>query len=101
MTQQNFIKLLNDLRSLPKECEWAEFKENNSNPQEIGEYLSALSNSACYHKKEYAYLIFGIEEHNYTMASKIISDTLKAELIKDYDSENKSRKYAKYVPYWF
>jgi predicted HTH transcriptional regulator len=44
---------------------------------------------------------FGIEEHNYTMASKIISDTIKSGLIKDYDSENNSKKYAKYVPCWF
>jgi predicted HTH transcriptional regulator len=44
---------------------------------------------------------FGIEEHNYTMASKIISDTLKANLIKDYDFDSKSKKYAKYVPFWF
>ncbi len=27
--------------------------------------------------------------------------TIKANLIKDYDSENKSKKYAKYVPFWF
>jgi hypothetical protein len=35
------------------------------------------------------------------MASKIISDTVKADLIKDYDAENKSKKFAKYVPFWF
>ena len=44
---------------------------------------------------------FGIEEQNYPMASRIISDTIEAKFIKDYDSESKSRKYAKYVPYWF
>jgi ATP-dependent DNA helicase RecG len=44
---------------------------------------------------------FGIEEKNYPMASRIISDTIKSGLIKDYDADNKSRKYAKYVPYWF
>jgi predicted HTH transcriptional regulator len=44
---------------------------------------------------------FGIEEHNYSMASRIISDTIKSGFIKDYDTENKSRKYAKYVPFWF
>jgi predicted HTH transcriptional regulator len=44
---------------------------------------------------------FGIQEQNYPMASRIISDTIEAKLIKDYDSESKSRKYAKYVPYWF
>jgi predicted HTH transcriptional regulator len=44
---------------------------------------------------------FGIEEHNYSVASRIISDTIASKLVKDYDSDNKSRKYAKYVPYWF
>jgi predicted HTH transcriptional regulator len=62
MTHHELIELLKDLQSLPKECEWVEFKENNSNPQEVGEYLSALSNSACYHKQEYGYLVFGVED---------------------------------------
>ncbi|HLP05407.1 MAG TPA: hypothetical protein VK152_08270 [Paludibacter sp.] len=44
---------------------------------------------------------FGIEEHNYPMASRIIADTIDAGLIKDYDTESKSKKFAKYVPYWF
>ena len=90
------------------------------NPEEIGEYLSALSNSACYHEKDYAYLVYGVENithrlvgttfhplrdqikghHNYTMASKIIADTIKAELIKDQSADSKSKKFAKYVPYW-
>ncbi len=48
MKQHEMETLLGNLQALPKECEWAEFKVNNSNPQEIGEYLSALSNSACY-----------------------------------------------------
>jgi len=43
---------------------------------------------------------FGIEEHNYATASRIISDTIDSGLLKDYDPENKSRKYAKYLPFW-
>lgn len=43
---------------------------------------------------------FGVEKGNYPIVSRIISDTLKAELIKDYDPTNKSRKYAKYLPFW-
>jgi predicted HTH transcriptional regulator len=43
---------------------------------------------------------FGISEKNYPMVSRIISDTMSEGLIKDYDPENKSRKYAKYVPFW-
>lgn len=43
---------------------------------------------------------FGIEERNYPMASRIIAETIKAELIKPYDPKSKSRKMAKYVPFW-
>ena len=62
MTQVELEILLKDLQALPKECEWAEFKVNNSNPQEVGEHLSALSNSACYHSQQYGYIAFGIED---------------------------------------
>ncbi|MCM8537161.1 MAG: putative DNA binding domain-containing protein [Lentisphaeraceae bacterium] len=44
------------------ETEWIEFKENNDNPQVIGEYLSALSNGAALLEKAHAYLIYGIED---------------------------------------
>ena len=44
---------------------------------------------------------FKIVEHNYAIISRIIADTIKLGLIKDYDSESKSKKFAKYVPYWF
>ncbi len=57
--------LLKDLQALPKECEWVEFKVNNSKPEDIGEYISALSNSACYHKKDYGFLVFGIENETH------------------------------------
>jgi predicted HTH transcriptional regulator len=40
---------------------------NNSNPQDIGEYLSALSNSACYHKQKYGYLVFGVEDETHRL----------------------------------
>jgi ATP-dependent DNA helicase RecG len=62
MNVQELEILIKDLASLPKESEWVEFKVNNTNAQEIGEYISALSNSACYHRKEFAYLVFGIED---------------------------------------
>jgi hypothetical protein len=38
--------LLHELRKLPNETEWVEFKANYADPQEIGEYISALSNAA-------------------------------------------------------
>ncbi len=57
--------LIEDLRALPKESEWVEFKVDNTNPQIIGEYISALSNSANLENKEYAYLLFGIEDETH------------------------------------
>jgi predicted HTH transcriptional regulator len=43
---------------------------------------------------------FGINDRNYSMASRIIADTIKEGLVKQYDPENKSKKQAKYVPFW-
>ncbi|MFC1512506.1 hypothetical protein ACFL4S_00485 [bacterium] len=43
---------------------------------------------------------FKIAEKNYSIISRIIADTMKVPLIKDYDADNKSKKYAKYIPFW-
>jgi ATP-dependent DNA helicase RecG len=43
---------------------------------------------------------FQIEEHNYSTASRIIKDTMQAELIKVKDEESKSRKFVTYLPFW-
>lgn len=65
MREQELINLLKELQAFPKECEWVEFKANNSNPQEIGELLSAMSNSACYHNQRFGYLVYGIEDETH------------------------------------
>lgn len=62
MDTRDLKKLLDELCGLPKETEWVEFKENKYEPDEIGEYISALSNSACLLKKESGFLVFGIED---------------------------------------
>jgi len=54
--------LLEELRKLPRETEWLEFKRNNSDPEMIGECLSALANSAALEGKTSAYLVWGIED---------------------------------------
>lgn len=43
---------------------------------------------------------FGISDANAAMASRIIGETLEAGLIKPFDPENRSRKHARYVPFW-
>lgn len=42
----------------------------------------------------------GVAKGNYPIVSRIISDSLKSNLVKDYDPSNRSRKYAKYLPFW-
>lgn len=43
---------------------------------------------------------FAIEEHNAATASRIIKDTLDNGLIKNDNPTTKSKKYAKYIPFW-
>lgn len=54
--------LLKRLLALPHETEWVEWKENDCRPDDIGEYLSALSNSAALHGKEAGYIVWGIRD---------------------------------------
>ena len=60
-----FAGLVAELCKLPEETEWVEFKENNANPEEIGEYISALSNSAALCGKMHAYLVWGIADRTH------------------------------------
>lgn len=74
MEGNNIIaKLIQGLIKLPQETEWVEFKKDNYHHKLIGEYISALSNSACLHNKDYAYLVFGIEDETH----KIVGTKLK------------------------
>jgi ATP-dependent DNA helicase RecG len=59
------VGLVRELCKLPHETEWVEFKINNSDPQEIGEYLSALANAAALNGKAFAYLVWGIENQTH------------------------------------
>lgn len=62
MDHTQLVSLVNRLRNEPHETEWLEFKENHYEPQLLGEYLSALANSAYLHWKPKGYLVFGIED---------------------------------------
>lgn len=62
MNTADLTALLDRLRAEPRESEWLEFKANRYEPQAIGEYLSALANSACLLGKLRGYLVFGIED---------------------------------------
>lgn len=59
--------LVHELRALPKETEWVEFKCNNGNPEEVGENIAALANSATLHGKANAYLVWGVEDETHNL----------------------------------
>lgn len=60
--EQYWVSLAHELRALPRETGWLEFKHNNAEPQEIGEYISALANTAALEGKAHAYLLWGVDD---------------------------------------
>jgi predicted HTH transcriptional regulator len=61
-SDEYIVSLIAELLKHPNETEWLEFKHNNDNPQIIGEYISALSNSAALNGKTNAYMIWGVND---------------------------------------
>ena len=60
--------LVHNLRQLPREPEWVEFKVNSAtNPEVIGEYVSALANAAALSGKDSAYILWGIEDSSHAV----------------------------------
>ena len=58
----NVSGLVVELLAKGRECEWIEFKHNNVNAEDIGEYISALSNAARLSGQERGYLVWGVED---------------------------------------
>ena len=74
-TTDYLVSLVQELIKLPKETEWLEFKVNNDTPQEIGEYISALANSAALCGKAFAYVIWGIDNDTHKVTGTLFSPT--------------------------
>ena len=84
------ISLVNELRALPRETEWVEFKFNDAEPEAIGEYLSALSNTAALEGKAFAYLVWGVRDDDHAVvgtdfdppAAKVGNEELESWLLR-------------------
>lgn len=61
-TPEYLAGLVRELCKLPHETELLEFKHDNSDPHEIGEYISALANAAAVNGKAFAYIVWGIDD---------------------------------------
>lgn len=67
MNTAELTALLDRLRAEPRETEWLEFKANRFERHVLGEYLSALANSACLLGRPRGYLAFGIEDGSHAV----------------------------------
>ena len=67
MTPSHLDHLLRNLCALPGEQEWVEFKENNCDPEMIGERVSALSNGALLRGEPCGYLVWGVRDLDHSM----------------------------------
>ena len=54
--------IVNEARKHSFESPWYEFKHNKFIPEEIGEYVSALSNTAALFNQEHAFMIWGVDD---------------------------------------
>ena len=109
MEYSDFKKLIDGLRMRGKETEWIEFKQNFHSKEEIGERISALSNSAYLCNMPYGYIVFGVHNETlqvvgtdlYATRKKVGNEELEAwlaqrlnprvdfEIIDDFDYEDK------------
>ncbi|KAA6302297.1 MAG: hypothetical protein EZS26_001410 [Candidatus Ordinivivax streblomastigis] len=62
MSNTDLIDLLKDLCTQPREQQWLEFKSNGIDHEQIGEYISAISNGATLANKPFGYLIWGVAD---------------------------------------
>jgi ATP-dependent DNA helicase RecG len=64
MNNEQLIQLLEELVALPSETEWVEFKLNKGciSNEQIGEYISAMSNGATISNKSYGFLVWGVRD---------------------------------------
>lgn len=62
---QNLEKLIDELRKLPNETPWVEFKHNNYDHYMIGKSISALANSAALYERNCSYMLWGIHDETH------------------------------------
>ncbi len=86
LSVEDLRHLVKTLVSYKSENEWVEFKENFHTPEELGETISALSNGACLHNQQSAYLVFGVENKTFNIVGTSFKP--KSEKIKNEELEN-------------
>jgi ATP-dependent DNA helicase RecG len=62
MSEPRALALIDDLRKLPAESSWVEFKQNNADAPLIGKLISALSNAARLADQPFGYVLWGVRD---------------------------------------
>ncbi len=77
MRTEDLHKLLKELNSFPKETAWIEFKmgAGSITNDQIGEYISAMSNGATISNKPYGYLVWGVHDDKHEIRGTNFSFT--------------------------
>lgn len=65
--------VINEARKNRNELPYIEFKVNNYNPESIGEYISALSNTATLFNQDHALMIWGIHDKTHEIVGTTFS----------------------------
>ena len=81
---------LKELISLKYENEYVEFKQNWFNKEELGKYISAISNSASEHGVEFGYFIWGIDDKTHEIVGTTFNSNIELnnEPLKHYLARN-------------
>lgn len=79
----NIDILVKELCKLPKEAGWVEFKHNNCEPTMIGEDISALANTVTLNDRDYAYMIWGVDDTTH----EIIGTKVRLQMEKKGEQE--------------
>lgn len=78
--------IIKELREYDFEREWFEFKVNWFVADELGEYISALSNSAAIAGRKYAYFVWGVDDKTHEIVGTNFNcdQDVKKEPLKHY-----------------
>ena len=83
-------EIIEECISYENEREWFEFKENRFEKDQIGEYISSLSNSAAILGRDFAYIIRGINNESHEIVGTTINYEIEVnnEPLKHYLARN-------------
>ncbi len=94
MTTGDVQTTLGEILRSGRESEWVEFKHNSIHHKKIGEYISAIANSAALHSHEAGYIIWGIED----ATLKVIGTDFKPRQVKVGNEELESWLHQRLSP---